>query len=159
MSSALRSELARSVVVVAVSGLLSGCASAPFGGGCSVSIDQPTRGAAVALVDPISGVGSTPFNYHIWVFTHRQGVDEWWPQNGAPVKGYLSGGWTAQATFGAPEEAGYAFEVAALAVDDAENAELMAWVARSEATGAYPGITLPWRESCARAIVAVRRAP
>ena len=123
---------------------------------CYATIKSPTQGNGVANTGAVQGYSNASGNIAVWVFTHRKGIQDWWPQGGGPVSG--NGDWSAQVTFGTPREAGQPFEIAVVPVDLRTNEGLAGWTARSVEYAEFPGIPLPHPAAgCRYNIVEVRR--
>ncbi len=142
-------------------GFVAVAASAPAmaqsGPDCFAAITSPPQGTAVPLKSQVEGASSTYGDVSVWVFTHRKGISDWWPQNGGPVGGGPFG-WSANVTYGMQKEAGQTFEVAVVPVSRLTNQGLSGWVARAVENGDYSGIPLPEpAKGCRTHMISVQR--
>lgn len=110
---------------------------------CSVSIVNPKGGQIVNEDANVDGKAAIPPGRFLWLFSHRKGLQLWWPQGGGAATISKDGKWQIVVTFGTERDVGREFEVAAVVVDSDTNERLRAWVTRAEETGRYPGIQLP----------------
>jgi hypothetical protein len=156
MSGTQRNWLVLSCSAALATALGASAASAQSTANCYAVIKSPVQGSGVSITGAVSGYSSANGNTAVWVFTHRKGIQDWWPQGGGPVS---SGGeWTAQVTFGTAREAGQPFEIAVVPVDLRTNEGLAGWMARSVQYAEFPGIPLPRPAAgCRYNIVEVRR--
>lgn len=111
--------------------------------GCSIAITSPKAGQTVAEDAQVEGSASIPAGSFLWVFSHRKGLQLWWPQGGGPAPLSATGKWQVVVTFGTERDTGRDFEIAAAAVDANTNEQLRGWVKRAEESGRYPGIQFP----------------
>ena len=128
---------------------------------CSATIQSAGSGNSVVLSDTVSGSATVPSYAFVWVLTQTKGANKWWPQGGGPARifgGTNSGNWSMHATFGAPQEAGKDFNIAAVPVDAATDTVLSDWSQNGAETGVYPGIALPKpAHGCNSSMITVRR--
>jgi hypothetical protein len=110
---------------------------------CRIAItDPPRQGTTVGAGSTVSGNASIPVGGHLWVLAHKSTLNGWWPQGGGetPVAAY--GHWAVDVQYGVDTDRGN-FEVAAIAVDNAGNNTLNAWVSTAATTGRYPSMVFP----------------
>jgi len=127
---------------VAISGADYAGAQAASNADC-VTIVSPAENSAVGGDGDIVGTVKTPAEGALWVFAHRTGLANWWPQGGGPAGVDGAGDWKVVATYGVDRDIGHQFEVKAMVVDGPTNAQLKAWVATADSTGKYPPVALP----------------
>ena len=111
---------------------------------CSVVISFPGVGSKVAENGDARGTAKgLPVGSRLWILAHRMGLALWWPQGGGEVSVPAAGEWLATVTYGTERDQGSKFEVAAIVVDEPTHASLTKWIAQAEATGRYPGMSMP----------------
>ena len=110
--------------------------------GCRVQITAPEAGSNVAIVQNVAGTGTVPPGKFLWVFAHRQGLANWWPEGGGPAK-IRNGEWLVNTTFGTEQDSGADFEITAAVVDESTNAQLSKTVQDWARSNYYPGTTFP----------------
>jgi hypothetical protein len=108
----------------------------------AVQILAPQHGAIVADACMVEGTATMPPDSYLWVLARRKDFDGWWPQGAGavPVNGNR---WSVSVTFGGPQDAGWEFEIAALAVRPPTHELWTDWVARVKETGQFPPVLLP----------------
>jgi hypothetical protein len=111
-------------------------------GMCSVTITSPKEGEPVGPDGDVSGTAAIPVDKFLWVFAHRKGLQNWWPQGGGPAS-VIQGSWHVAVTYGLQRDIGRDFEIAATLVDGEANAKLKAWFERADRTGTYPPVPFP----------------
>lgn len=94
--------------------------------GCSVSIGRVSDSG-------VTGSAQLPDDAHLWVLVHRKDVNGWWPQGGGEIA-VTNGQWSVQVQYGASEDVGYDFEIAAVIVSGSVHEH---WL------GSYPPVQLP----------------
>jgi len=111
---------------------------------CLIEIGFPGPDAKVGANGDVKGtLKSAPPGTHLWLLAHRKGLGLWWPQAGGEVKVARDGEWVGFITYGEDRDQGREFEVIAVIVDEPTHANLSKWITQAEATGKYPGISLP----------------
>ena len=108
----------------------------------AVDIVAPQNGAIVADAGMVEGTATMPADSYLWVLARRKDFDGWWPQGAGavPVDGNR---WNVSVTFGGPQDAGWDFEIAALAVRPPTHELWTDWTARVKETGLSPPVQLP----------------
>jgi hypothetical protein len=126
---------------------------------CSIGIGFPANDARVGADGNVRGnAKGMPRGTHLWVMAHRRGLALWWPQAGGEVTVSDDGEWAALVTYGENRDQGNQFEAVAIVVDEPTDSLLKKWISQAEATGQYPGISLPRAsESCNMPRVTVTR--
>lgn len=113
---------------------------------CDVKILAPQVGTTVSTKTQIRGTATVPPGMFLWVFAHKEGLANWWPQGGGRVQVKPTGQWVADGTFGDENEpakdAGASFEITAVIVTAEQSASLISYV-ESTRDGHYPGTQLP----------------
>jgi len=71
----------------------------------------------------ISGEANIPSGYHLWVLCHRADFPKWWAQSYPKIN---QGAWHATVTVGENQDIGEDFEIIAIVVDNATDAQLKA---------------------------------
>ena len=94
--------------------------------GCSVEILSPHPAQRVAETGIVEGRATISSGAYLWVLVHRKDVDGWWPQGDGspPVAG---NSWTVQVNYGAPEDFGFQFEIAAVLVTRTVHERWLEW--------------------------------
>ena len=111
---------------------------------CSITTSFPANDAKVGADGDLKGnAKGMPVGSHLWVLAHRRGLALWWPQAGGEVSVSDNGDWVAFVTYGENRDQGRQFEMIAIVVDEPTHADLRKWISLAEATGRYPGISLP----------------
>ena len=107
-----------------------------------VQILAPQHGAIVAGACMVEGTAIIPPDSYLWVLARRNDFDGWWPQGAGavPVNGNQ---WSVSVKFGGPQDAGWDFEIVALAVRHPTHELWTGWVARVKETGQFPPVQLP----------------
>jgi hypothetical protein len=132
---------------VVISGFLSivgyGSADAQTPGLCSVAITSPQVGDRVGADGQVTGTATVPPGKFLWVFSHRKGLQGWWPQGGGDASPEANGDWSVSINYGESKDIGRDFEIAAVIVDNQAQVKLQAWVEEANKTGRYPPVTFP----------------
>jgi hypothetical protein len=114
------------------------------GGACQVSISAPLQGSRVGAEGRVRGTAKIPAGTHVWVLSHMKDLAaEWWPQGGREALLEPDGGWVIIAGYGQPQDAGEAFEVAAVVVSDGTHSLLKKWFDDALRRNSYPPIPFP----------------
>jgi hypothetical protein len=108
----------------------------------AVEILTPPSGAAVAAAGPMEGSADIPADSFLWVLARRKDFDGWWPQGTGAVSVDCNR-WSADVTYGGPQDQGYDFELAALVVQQSTHELWTDWVAQVKETGLFPPVQLP----------------
>jgi hypothetical protein len=108
----------------------------------AMQILAPQNGALVADTGMVEGTATMPPDSHLWVLARRKDFDGWWPQ-GAGAVPVTGNHWSVSVNFGGPQDAGWDFEIAALAVRQPTHEFWTDWVARVKETGLFPPVQLP----------------
>jgi len=108
----------------------------------SVQIDTPASGTMVDDAGIVSGSAILPSDSYLWILARRKDADGWWPQGERAV---TVGGkrWSVLVSYGEPSDAGFDFEIAALAVGRGTHELWNDWVARVRETRLFPPVQLP----------------
>lgn len=109
---------------------------------CIVQILFPQRGDHVAQRGEVRGRATLPVGTYLWVLAHRKDVNGWWPQGDGPVA-IVDDSWTVQVKYGDPQDTGFQFEIAAVAVTWAVHERWLEWVENVKDTGQFPPVQLP----------------
>ncbi len=109
---------------------------------CAVEILAPHRGAVVGSAGIAEGSAALPADSYLWILVHRKDFDGWWPQGAGPAR-LDRNRWSAPVSFGGPQDGGFDFEIAALAVGPATHELWTDWVAQAKETGLFPPVRLP----------------
>jgi hypothetical protein len=110
--------------------------------GCSVEIISPHPAQNVAESGIVEGRATLSPGAYLWVLVHRRDLDGWWPQGNGPLP-TASNLWTVQVNYGAPEDVGFQFEVAAVLVTRPVHECWLEWVQTVKHTGQFPPVRLP----------------
>lgn len=121
--------------------------------GYPASIDDPQANSVVGPSAVVSGKAVLPTGCRLWLFARRADAAGWWPQGGAPVA-FTGCQWRHDCKFGEPMDTGFAFEIAAVAVDEPGHARVLRWLAEAERSGIWGPMALPAPPA---AIVTVKR--
>jgi hypothetical protein len=132
---------------------------------CRAEITSPQKGDTVETAGEIRGTATVPPGMFLWIFVHREGLADWWPESGGPAKPKgAKSEWVVHATFGdeknPSKDAKAAFEIIAAVVGPDEHKEIANYVKQTKETGSYPGITIdlpPSPPGCASETIVVRR--
>ena len=122
---------------------------------CKLTLTSPMEGAKVGASELVRGTTTNGVG-HFWVFAHREGLSNWWPQGGSPASPKPDGSFAVLVTFGEGRDAGANFEVIGAWVDDAANATILAYVKETEHSGNYPGMALA-NSTCRSSVRTVQR--
>lgn len=114
----------------------------------ALTIFSPEPHSEVGATVKVEGFSRVSEGRYLWVFTHREGLEVWWPQGGRVVPDD-SGLWRQVVQLGQPRDIGFDFEIAAIWVNDLLNQELRDYLVRGENEGRWPGIRLPEGSPCA----------
>ena len=115
------------------------------GGSGTVEIETPVAGSAVSERGNVAGSARVQTGARLVLLAHRKDIDGWWLQAGGPVE-TVGERWSVEVRYGISEDAGAAFEIAAIVVDVA-GALGAEWLARiSQQAGGGP-IPLPPAEA------------
>lgn len=107
-----------------------------------VHILSPSRGERVAQTGVVHGRATLPAGAYLWVLAHRKDVNGWWPQGDGPVA-IVDDSWTVQVNYGDSQDAGFQFEIAAVAVTPPVHQRWLEWVQNVKTTGLFPPVQLP----------------
>jgi hypothetical protein len=110
-------------------------------GGCAIEIGAPVDRAPVGSSGSVEGTAVLPPDSHLWILVHRSDWDGWWPQGDGPVT-LEQGRWSVMVNYGGPQDAGFWFEIAAIAVGPATHELWLDWV-KTAAAREYPPVALP----------------
>jgi hypothetical protein len=106
-----------------------------------IRIDAPINGACVPGVCLAEGRADLPSGGTLWVFARRADSPGWWPQRG-PVDS--SGkGWRQSCTLGNEADAGYRFQIRALALDERGHRKVLRWFEEGARSGHWGPMSLP----------------
>ncbi len=105
-------------------------------------IISPKSGEEVGATVRVEGRGTNVPEKFLWVYSHREGLEDWWPQGGA-IKLKKNGEWKQGVFLGGPQDIGFDFEIKAIWVDEKTNRRLKDYFAEGNRTGNFPGIPLP----------------
>lgn len=108
-----------------------------------LKILSPENYANCGATALIRGVCTPIAKKHLWVFSHRKGLNVWWPQIGEVAVTDKYGEWMQSVFVGQPHDINHDFEVMALWVDKHTHEDLKAYLSNCVKTGSYPGIPLP----------------
>jgi hypothetical protein len=110
---------------------------------CKVDVRTPQSGDTVEPEIQVQGTAMVPPGSYLWVLTHRKGIAQWWPQGGGAAL-IENENFDVFTTLGQDRDSGRSFEVAAIVVDSAGNAQLEKWVSDSDARKNWDiGLKLP----------------
>ncbi|MCL4854078.1 MAG: hypothetical protein KJZ78_22190 [Bryobacteraceae bacterium] len=109
---------------------------------CAVQILSPSRGEQVAHTGIVRGRAALSAGAYLWVLARRKDVDGWWPQGDGPVA-VVDGCWSVQVHYGGPQDAGFHFELVAVAVSQTMHESWLEWVQNVKDTGLFPPVQLP----------------
>jgi len=110
--------------------------------GCSVEIRSPHRGDRISGRGVVAGTARLAGDAHLWVLVHRKDVNGWWPQGEGEIA-VADSQWSVEVQYGDPQDAGFDFEIAAVAVSRPVHEQWLEWVRTVRATGLYPPTQLP----------------
>ncbi len=118
-----------------------------------VSIDAPQANSVVGPSAVVCGTAALPAGCRLWLFARRADAGGWWPQGGGPAD-FTGDRWRQECKFGEAIDAGFAFEIAAVVVDQQGHMRLLRRIAERERSGADGPMSLPAPPA---AIVTVKR--
>jgi hypothetical protein len=108
--------------------------------GCEIRILRP-RNDEVGSAGIVEGTAMLSPRTFLWVLVRRADTTGWWPQRGpVPV---CDRRWSVNVDYGQTCDAGYPFEICALAVGPATTDAWLRWLDRAKTTGSCPPVTLP----------------
>jgi len=106
-----------------------------------VRILAPQKHENVTGTGAVEGLASPGAGTYLWVLVRRKDLAGWWPQAGGPIA-VREGRWRVKVRYGEPRDAGFDFEIAAVAVGETTHRLWIAWVERAQAGQAAP-VQLP----------------
>ena len=109
--------------------------------GCSIEILAPRDAEPVGSSGTVEGTAALPTGSHLWILVHRRDWDGWWPQGGGPVLPEQTR-WKVTVNYGGPQDIGFFFEIAAIAVGPATDERWLEWV-KIAASCEAPPVPLP----------------
>lgn len=112
--------------------------------GCRVEILTPAAHEVVGDSGWVHGSATLEPGTWLWILVHRRDVAGWWPQAAGPVA-VTGEGWQAEVRYGNAEDAGYQFEIAAVAAGEAIHERWLQWVREAQTAANCPPVSLPER--------------
>jgi hypothetical protein len=107
-----------------------------------IRIEAPGNGSTVADQTLIWGRAELPPHASLWIFAHRADLGGWWPQGGGPA--VVTGDqWEQTCKFGEADDAGHAFDIAVLALDEQKHRAVLRWFVESARSGRCDPMPLP----------------
>lgn len=110
--------------------------------GARVRIESPEDGTTVMDRSAIRGHMKLPAQAFLWIFARRADSAMWWPQDGGPAR-FSGQQWEHPCKFGEASDAGYAFDVAAIVLDELKHRRVLRWFTESARAGRWDPIPLP----------------
>lgn len=105
-------------------------------------ITSPVNGARCGAQVKVSGTAEKVDGKHLWLFSHRAGLNMWWPQSGEVVVND-DHSWVQGVYLGQQQDVGFDFEITAIWVDNGVHRQMSDYLVSGGITGHYPGIPLP----------------
>lgn len=110
---------------------------------CKLDIRAPKSGDTVEPEIQVQGAAMLPPGSYLWILAHRKGIAQWWPQGGGSAR-IEKGDFDVFVTLGQERDSGRPFEIVAIVLDKAGNAQLEKWVSDSDAKKNWDiGLKLP----------------
>ena len=107
-----------------------------------IRIDVPGSGSAVGDQILVRGRADLPPNASLWVFARRADLSGWWPQGGDAAV-VSDGRWEQTCKLGEKDDAGHAFDIAALALDERKHRIMLRWFVESARLSRSDPVSLP----------------
>src|SRR5262249_26930129 len=108
---------------------------------CTVKITNPFPDAQVQSTGTVKGTASLPLEGHLWVMTHRQGEDNWWPQGDGELR-LINERWSVEVLYDVGETS-LRLDLAAIVVNDDVHRSLTQWLNQTENDLIFRPLKLP----------------